>query len=206
MRTARFTRASDCARALSIDRYTSNALPLQNLFDKNEDAKLAKRGQVKSDTISKFNRDTLWLATGLLGTVVFAALVLAFQERRPKATQAERDLLLNANPARVSSVIAKSSNVNGEMTPRAGSGVDPEFTETPVQKNPSSQRGSAASTPTAVLALTPEMNRNAHRQDSSGARGLKTRNRRNRSSVLFGSAYVKRRLIELWHQSLAKSE
>jgi len=84
---------------------------------------------VTRDTISKFNRDTLWLATGVLGTVVFAALMLAFQERQPKAAQAEGDLLLNANPARVSSVIAKSSNVNGEMTPRAGSGVDTEFTE-----------------------------------------------------------------------------
>src|ERR1700720_3053924 len=106
--------------------------------------------------------------------------MLAFQERQPKAAQAEGDRLLNANPARVSSVIAKSSNVNGEMTPRAGIGVDPEFTETPVQENPSSQRGSAASTPTAVLGLTPEMNRNAHRENSGRVRGPKTRNGRNR--------------------------
>jgi hypothetical protein len=161
---------------------------------------------VTGDVIKGYNRDTAWLATGVLGAVVLAALMLAVEERQPKATQAERDLLPNANSATVESVVAKSSNVNGEMTPRAGSGADPEFTETPVQENPSSQRESAASTPTAVLALTPEMNRNAHRQDSSGARGLKTRNGRNRSSVVFGSAYVKRRLIELWHQSLVKSE
>src|ERR1700747_337703 len=94
--------------------------------------------------------------------------MLAVEERQPKATQAERDLLPNANSATVGSVVAKSSHSNGEMTPRAGISVDPEFTETPVQKIPSSQRESAASTPTAVLALTPEMNRNAHRQDSSG--------------------------------------
>jgi hypothetical protein len=161
---------------------------------------------VKRDTISRFNRDTVWLATGVLGAVVFAALVLVVQEYQPNATRADRDLLLNANPVRVSSEIAKSSNVNGEMTPRAGSGVDPEFTETPVQENPSSQRESAASTPTAVLALTPEMNRNAHRQDSGRVTGPKTRNGRNRSSAAFRSVDVKRRLIELWHQSLAKSE
>ena len=161
---------------------------------------------MKSDTISRFNRDTVWLATGVLGAVVLAAFMLAVEERQPKATQADRDLLLNANPARVSSVIAKSSNVNREMTPRAGSGVDPEFTETPAQENPSSQREFAASTPTAVLALTPEMNRNAHRQDSGRVRGPKTRNGRNRSSAAFRSVDVKRRLIELWHQSLAKSE
>jgi hypothetical protein len=78
----------------------------------------------------------------------------------------------------------------------------------------STRREPAASTP--VLALIPE-NRNdaqanpdagplADRQDSARAIGPKARNVRNRSSVAFGSVDVKRRLIELWHQSLAKSE
>jgi hypothetical protein len=58
---------------------SSNALPLQNPFDKTEDAKIKKRAPVTRDTISKFNRDTVWLATGVLGTVVFAALMLAFR-------------------------------------------------------------------------------------------------------------------------------
>jgi hypothetical protein len=30
-----------------------------------------------------FNRNTMWVATGLLGTVIFAALVLAAQEHHP---------------------------------------------------------------------------------------------------------------------------
>ena len=40
-----------------------------------------------NDVIRRFNRDTGWLATGVLGAVVFAALVLAVlvQERHPKA-------------------------------------------------------------------------------------------------------------------------
>jgi hypothetical protein len=63
---------------------------------------------VTRDTISRFNRDTVWLATGVLGTVIFAALVLAVQEHQPNATQAERGLLLNASPATVASVIAKT--------------------------------------------------------------------------------------------------
>ena len=134
------------------------------------------------DTISRFNRDTVWLATGVLGTVIFAALVLAVQEHRPNATQVERDLLLNANPPTVASVVAKTEP--------------------------------AASTP--VLALTPE-NRNdeqanpdagplADRQDYARAIGPKARNASNRSSVASRTVDVKRRLIELWHQSLAKSE
>ena len=135
------------------------------------------------DTISRFNRDTVWLATGVLGTVIFAALVLAAQEHQPNATQAERDLLLNANPPTVASVVAKTEP--------------------------------AALTP--VLASTPEVNRNdaqanpdagplANRQDSARAIGPKARNPSNRSSVAFRYVGVKRRLIELWHESLARSE
>ena len=166
------------------------------------------------DVIKGYNRDTAWLATGVLGAVVLAALMLAVQERQPKATQVERDLLPNANSATVESVVAKSSNSNGKMTPGLGSSVDHAFTETPPQEIPSSQTESAASTP--VLALTPE-NRNdaqanpdagplADRQDSARAIGPKARNPSNRSSVAFRYVGVKRRLIELWHESLAKSE
>jgi len=168
---------------------------------------------VTRDTIGRFNRDAVWLATGVLGTVVFAALVIVVQECQPKATEAERDLLLNANPATLASVVAKSSSSNGKMTAGPGSSVDHAFTETPLQEIPSSQTELAASTP--VLALIPE-NRNdaqanpdsgplARRQDSARAIGPKARNASNRSSAASRSGDVKRRLIELWHQSLAKS-
>ena len=164
--------------------------------------------------IRRFNRDTVWLATGILGTVVFAALMIAVQECQRKATEGERDLLLNANPATATSVIAKSSNSTGKMTLGQGSRFDDAFTETPLQEIPSSQTEPAASTP--VLALIPE-NRNdaqanpdagplADRQDSARAIGPKARNASNRSSAASRSGDVKRRLIELWHQSLAKSE
>ena len=66
------------------------------------------------DVIKGYNRDTAWLATGVLGAVVLAALMLAVEERQPKATRAERDLLPNANSATVESVVAKSSNVTAK--------------------------------------------------------------------------------------------
>jgi hypothetical protein len=136
-----------------------------------------------SGMIRRFNRDTVWLATGVLGTVIFAAVMVAVQECQRKATEAERDLLLNANPATVASLVAKTEP--------------------------------APSTP--VLASTPETNRNdaqanpdagplARRQDSARAIGPKARNASNRSSVASRSGDVKRRLLELWHQSLAKGE
>ena len=88
------------------------------------------------DVIKGYNRDTAWLATGVLGAVVLAALMLAVEERQPKARQAERDLLLTANPATVASMIAQSSNSNGKMTSGSGSSIDPTFTEPPPQEIP----------------------------------------------------------------------
>ena len=147
------------------------------------------------NTISRFNRETVWLATGVLGTVVFAALVLAVQERQAMVTQAERGLLLNASP-----------NSNAKMIPEPGSSVDPAPTETSLQEIPSAQKEPTASTPASVLAVTPEINRSAQRHDSARTIGPKIRNVRNRSSAAFRSVDVKRWLIELWHQSTAKSE
>ena len=135
-----------------------------------------------SGMISRFNRDTVWLATGVLGTVIFAAVMVAVQECQRKATEAERDLLLNANPATVASLVAKTE-------PAAS---------TPVLASPPENRNHAQANPDAGP-LT-------DRQDSARAIGPKARNASNRSSAASRSGDVKRRLIELWHQSLAKSE
>jgi hypothetical protein len=160
---------------------------------------------VTNDTITRFDRDTGWLATGVLVILVFAALVIAIKERQPKVTPTERDPLPKAN-SKVGSMVANSSNADGKMTPASGSGVDHAFIETPLQKIPSSQMEPAASTPASVPAFTPEIHRNAHRQDSARVRGPKARNARDRSSVASRSDEVKRRLIALWHQSLANTE
>ena len=63
------------------------------------------------EVIRRFNRNTTWVATALLGFVVFAALIVAFRERHAKAddltkeaTQTTGDVL-NANPAAISEVV-----------------------------------------------------------------------------------------------------
>jgi hypothetical protein len=139
---------------------------------------------VTNDRITRFDRDTGWVATGVLAILVFAALVIAIKERQPKVTPPERDPLPQAN-SKVGSVVANSSNADGKMTPAPGSSVDHAFIETPLQKVPSSQMESAASAPTSVPAFIPEKNRNAGRQDSARVGGPKTRNSRNRSSAAF---------------------
>ena len=127
----------------------------------------------------------------LSSTVVFAALVLAVQERHPKADdlteesrQAEGDLLLNPNPAtRFTAVGLNGKSSTGEMISGQATSAHHAFTEIFPQENPSSQMESAASTPTPVLAFTPEINRHdvqanagswtpAHRQDSGRVKGL----------------------------------
>ena len=158
------------------------------------------------DVIRSFNRDTAWLATGVLGAVVLAALMLAVEERQSKATQAERDLLPNANFATVTSVVAKGSNSNGKVTSGPGSSIDPTFAEPPLQEIPSSEMGPAATSPISAPAFTLQKNRDAPRQDSTQAPAPKIRNVRNRSSLASRFIGVKRRLIELWHQSMAGGE
>jgi hypothetical protein len=161
---------------------------------------------VTSDIIRSFNRDTAWLATGVLSALIFAALVIAVKERQANTTQAGCDPLPNASFATIESVVPKSSNSNGTMNSESVSSVDHVFTEASLQEIPASQMEPAASTPISAPAFTPQKNRDAHGQDSRQALAPKASHASNRSSGSSRYVGVKRRLIELWHQSLAKSE
>ena len=145
------------------------------------------------DVIRSFNRDTAWLATGVLGALLLAALMLAVEDHESKVMHVGPDFLVNANPATMASVIAESCNSNGK-------------TDTPLYEVPSRQTESAASTPIPAPASAPQENRDAPRQDSTQAPSPKIRNVRNRSSLACRFIGVKGRLIELWHQSMAGGE
>jgi hypothetical protein len=76
----------------------------------------------KTDVIRRFNRNTAWLATGLLSSVSFAALVLALQEWRPKPWQSRA-----ADPAkeeRQTSGEALASTNPGTLSKIAGLNVE----------------------------------------------------------------------------------
>jgi hypothetical protein len=120
--------------------------------------------------------------------------MLAVDEHKSKPMmQAGRDFLVNANSAAVASATAESSNSNGKM-------------DTPLYDLPSRQTESAASTPIPASASTPQKFHDAPRQESAQAPAPKTRNVRNRSFLASRTIDVKRRLLELWHQSLAQIE
>ena len=84
--------ASDNA-AIAVDPNTNGAGPFQclihlNLAQGREEARDVAALPVTNDVLRRFNRDTAWLATGILGVVVCAALLMLaplIQEGQPKA-------------------------------------------------------------------------------------------------------------------------
>src|ERR1700730_12992339 len=69
------------------------------------------------NAIQKFNRNTTWVATGLLGSVIFAALIIALQDRQSKS-----DDLAN-----------KESQSRVELSPRTGGVAMTDLT--PIEKS-----------------------------------------------------------------------
>jgi hypothetical protein len=72
-----------------------------------EEARNIAAAPTTNDVLRRFNRETEWLAAGILGVLIFAALMLAtsIQEGQPKAVdqakeerQTDGNALVNANP------------------------------------------------------------------------------------------------------------
>ena len=147
------------------------------------------------DVIKRFNRNTTWVATALLGFVVFGALIVAFQERHAKvddkeARQTTGDLL-NANPAAISEVVDSKEKSTAEMTSAQATSVDrglaPEI----------NQPGA----PATASSWSP-----ANRLDSARVIRTKIPHVGRRKFVRHRLLDVKMRLLALWHQSLMPDE
>jgi hypothetical protein len=119
-----------------------------------------------SAVISGFNRDTRWLATGVLGVLVFAASLLAVlvPEHHPSAVdptaavQPPGDLLLNANNSTLfKEVGVRGKSSAGETAVGQAKSLDQALSEVSQKENRTTQVEADASTPTPVLALTPEI-------------------------------------------------
>jgi hypothetical protein len=141
--------------------------------------------------IQKFNRNTTWVATGLLGSVLFGALIIALQDRQSKPD----------DPAN------KTDQSGVDLSPRTVAMTD----LTPSEK---SNAESVSEQPTKLIRRsTPVVNRpdvksNVTSQfqiSDNAARSITERNHHGRpqSSV---RRYVgaKAQLIALWHQHLRR--
>jgi hypothetical protein len=81
-------------------------------------------------TIGRVNRNTTWIATGLLGSVLLATLILVLQGLHSKVgdhtaqlDQTSSNLLLNANPAAPSNMDLKAKGA-GAIASGPGTSVD----------------------------------------------------------------------------------
>ncbi len=176
------------------------------------------------DVMRGFNRNTRWLATGVLGLVVFAAFVLAVllqgshqkaANRTEEARPTGSDLFFNANPDTLSKVVGLKGETTGGLTSRQAIGVDHEYTVISPPENSNTE--TAASTRTSVDALAPQINQAdrhastnwfspALPQDSSQVIRPRVPKARTRSSVRPRFVDVKTRLLALWHQSLKRPQ
>ena len=125
----------------------SRALPAPALPNQEHPVVLAGTGAV----IKRFNRNTMLLATGLLGTVIFAALVLAVQERYQKVPvftdepgQTAGELSLNANAPALSEVWGLDTESTGEITSGPATNSDDAFRPEISQPNANARSMSSA--------------------------------------------------------------
>jgi hypothetical protein len=146
--------------------------------------------------IKRFNRNTTWVATGLLSSVVFAALMVALQERHAETDdltkegrQTTGDLSLNTYPAAISDVAGSNEKGTGEITSGQATNVDRGLT--PEINHPDVQAVATSWSP-------------ARQPDSAGL--SKIPSVRHRTFMRHRRVDVKMRLIALWHQSLMPSE
>jgi hypothetical protein len=146
--------------------------------------------------MQRFDRNTAWVTMGLLAPVIFAALMVALQERHLKVNdlpeeprQTRGDLLPNAKPTPLSDLAGSNKETIGEVTSRQAINVDAGLT--PAISHSAVQSNATSPSP------TPQ-------PDSARVVRSKASNARHRSSVRPRVVNVKARLIDLWHQSLAR--
>jgi len=148
--------------------------------------------------IKRLNRNTTWVATGLLGAVIFAALVLALLECHPKAddlakeaSQTSGSLLLNANPTTPSNVVGSIEKSTGEIASGQATSVDRGLT--PEISHHNGQANATSWSP-------------AHGPDSAQVIRSKIPTVRYRTFVRHRIVDVKMRLLALWRESLQREK
>jgi hypothetical protein len=159
---------------------------------------VALNGALKA--MARLNRNTTWVAAGLLGSVVFAAVMVAVRDPHPKSDdttdvspQVKSDLLPNSHPSPDFSVASSTEKSAGEITSGQAASVDSGSTSQIKQDRPAVQ---AIATPWSP-APRPHFVRDSR---------PKIPNLRHRSSKRPGIVSLKLRKITLWFRSLVRNE
>ncbi len=178
-----------------------------------------------SDTLRKFNRDTRWLAAGVLGLVATAALTLASLDQRPlpkedhlaqQLTHLERDLVVNANPRpRPPQSVSNGEGLNAQGTSGWIGSADNAFVAGPLKEISSFQTPVVTLNSPPIVTFPPEIIRfNAQANAASASSGQvaapparpKMHLPKRPLSGVRRVIDVKARLIALWHQSLKREQ
>jgi len=181
--------------------------------------------QDMNDVVRRFNRDTASLAVWLLAGLIFAALVFAVLIPEPhsrmtglqgRASQAESAPSLPADAAKLKVVDSNVKRSANQVPLGTLTHVDQRSAENSFKESRAQTEAAAGSTPAPVLAL-PERRPSIAtanvsswsppqpKQSAHAIRG-KAPYRRGKSSDALRDIDVKKRLIQLWHQSLARTE
>jgi len=178
------------------------------------------------DVLRRFNRDTASLVVCLLGGLIFAALAFAVLIPDPRqrmtglqrrAIHAQSAPLLAANAAKLVEVVDSNAKRSATQVPLGTlTHIDQGSSESSSKDSNGRTEAAAGSTPVPVLVL-PEPHPSIAtanvsswsppqpKQSAHAIRG-KAPYRRVKSSGALRDIDVKKRLIKLWHQSLARTE
>jgi hypothetical protein len=179
-----------------------------------------------NDVLRRFNRDTAWIAVLLLSALVFAALACVFLIPGPRpamadlqgrASQAKIAPSLTADAAEPVKIVDTNAKNSANPVPSA---MLPHIDQVPAEnssKEPRAVTETAAGSTPAPIAVLPEPSpaistanvsiwSPAQQKESAQAIRGKAPYRRSKSSARLTDVEVKKRLIELWRQSLVRTE
>jgi hypothetical protein len=150
--------------------------------------------------IARLNRNTTWVAAGLLGSVIFAAVMVAVRDPHPETNdvkdvprQFKSDLLPTANPTAGFRVAGSTEKSASEITSEHPTRVDFGFT--------SQTNHDGLAVPAIASSCSP-----APRPDFARGARPKLLKLRHRSSMRSRNVTFKLRFIAWWFRSLVRSE
>jgi hypothetical protein len=177
-----------------------------------------------NDVLRRFNRDTEFLAAGLLAAVFCAGLLFAvlMPESRNdvrsglrEASRAKSDLVVNAGAAGSFRIAPLKANKSESL--EVATNNDQKLAEFSAKEDLPDTKTSAESTPFSATVLGPDISRNAasltqsklslrYRQDPASVIREKIARERSTSSGYPRTLDVKKRLIALWRKTLLQTE
>jgi hypothetical protein len=133
------------------------------------------------EVLRRFDRETGWLATGLLGGLISAAMAIGVQLQKHPTEQVNL-------PVKTMEVGVDHPGIFQPQTDETATTATPDL-------NSEADRRNVQASPS-ILST----------QKTLAAKAPKTSTAKSKSSKRLRIVDVKKRLIELWHQSLAKAE